>query len=117
MLDIAEAAAVKRKTDTHKKNWKLFGITYASLEARMTYQYNGKTVTAINSCGGFYTNLVPLRTIQSIPSQYFESKKTKAVCEIRWHMTKSGGIQVGDAVQGLRVNGKGSRIAYWDYDA
>ncbi|MGP9487164.1 hypothetical protein ACT3UD_00265 [Glutamicibacter sp. 287] len=116
-LNFGQMAATKRKTDSHKKSWKMFGITYASVEARMTYQYNGKTVTSINSCGGFYTNLIPLRTIQSIPSQYFESKKTKAVCEITWHVTKSGGIQEGKAVQGLRVSGKGVRIGYWDYDA
>lgn len=117
LTGIAQTAAVKKKTDTHKKTWKLFGVKYASLEARMTYQYNGKTVTAINSCGGFYSNLIPLRKIQSIATPYFESKKTKAVCEITWQVSKVGGLMEGKSVQGLRVDGKGSRVAFWDYDA
>ena len=111
------AATVRRKTDTHKKTWSMLGIKYASLEARMTYRYNGSKVTSIDSCGGFYTNIVPLRSVQSIPTSYRESKNTKAVCEITWHISKSGGIQNGKSVQGLRVSGKGKRIAYWDYDA
>lgn len=104
---VAPAAVGNRAWVT--KNWKILGITYASITTEANYNNSGARVTKVNSCWNSHSDYIGVRFISG--NSYHGLSAGILTCSTDWVLKKGTGET--RASQGFKVTGNGSFLDSW----
>ena len=91
------------------KNWKILGITYASITTEANYNNNGARVTKVNSCWNSHSDYVGVRFVSG--QSYSGLNSGILTCSTDWVLKKGTG-ETRDS-QGFKVIGNGIFLDSW----
>lgn len=91
------------------KNWKILGITYASITTEANYNNNGARVAKVNSCWNSHSDYIGVRFMSG--NSYSSVSSGILTCSTDWVLKKGTGET--RASQGFKVTGNGTFLDDW----
>lgn len=111
------SAPLEARNVWYEKTWTILGVAYASTKLTYDFEIDGVNVTNSLSCTPTFSNLIPLRTVNTAPEHFVADGK--GTCKTVWTVVKGAGTPAeyqASSEQGLRTNGAGDIEAQWGPD-